>query len=77
MAALALMGHDKRSALRARRRVRERSFALLSLLGGWPGVAVGMLAFRHKTRSLGFQAKVVAAAAAHAAVAALVWRLEP
>ncbi len=48
--ALFLMRTDKtRSGKRGARRVPERTFFLLALLGGSPGVLWGMLLFRHKT----------------------------
>lgn len=48
--AFCMMGFDKRRARTGGWRVRERSFFLVSLLGGTPGAVLGMLAFRHKTR---------------------------
>lgn len=45
-----LMGLDKRWAKREHRRVPEKRFFLLALLGGAPGAILGMYAFRHKTR---------------------------
>lgn len=45
-----LMGWDKRQAGKGGRRVPERRFFLLALLGGSPGAILGMYAFRHKTR---------------------------
>lgn len=51
----ALMGADKRRAKTQRRRVRERTFFLIALLGGAPGAILGMYAFRHKTRHWQFK----------------------
>lgn len=46
-----LMGLDKRRSRRPGvRRVPERTFFLLALLGGSPGAIAGMYCFRHKTR---------------------------
>ncbi len=46
-----LMGLDKRrSKHRGARRIPERTFFLLALLGGSPGAVWGMLLFCHKTR---------------------------
>lgn len=46
-----LMGLDKRRSKRpGARRVPERTFFLLALLGGSPGAIAGMYRFRHKTR---------------------------
>lgn len=48
---LFMMGLDKRrSKVRGARRVPERTFFLLALLGGSPGAIWGMFLFRHKTR---------------------------
>ena len=43
-------GADKRRARRDRRRVRESTLFLLSVLGGSIGALLGMYVFRHKTR---------------------------
>jgi uncharacterized membrane protein YsdA (DUF1294 family) len=59
---LALMGFDKLSATAGSERVPEMWFFLISLVGGFVGVVVGMFAFRHKTRKISFQIKVAAAA---------------
>lgn len=76
LGAFARMGLDKRRARRGQPRLSERSFAWLSLLGGWPGILAGGAAFRHKTQARGFQAKVVGAALLHAAVVlAIAWWL--
>ena len=60
LALLCVMGADKRRARRHRWRVRESTLFALCLLGGSLGGALGMLAFRHKTRHwhfvLGFPA---------------------
>lgn len=45
-----LMGYDKLQAKRGGRRVPEKWFFLLSLLGGTPGAILGMYTFHHKTR---------------------------
>lgn len=45
-----LMGLDKRRARREGRRVPERLFFLLAVLGGAAGGILGMRAFRHKTK---------------------------
>jgi uncharacterized membrane protein YsdA (DUF1294 family) len=59
---LALMGFDKLSAKAGSERVPEVWFFLISLVGGFVGVVVGMLAFRHKTRKATFQIKIATAA---------------
>lgn len=50
MLTLIFMGWDKRQSKRGGRRVPERRFFLLALLGGAAGGLLGMYAFRHKTR---------------------------
>lgn len=49
-AAVAIMCADKKSAVHHRRRVPEHTLMAFALLGGSPGVLLGMCAFRHKTR---------------------------
>lgn len=48
--AFCLMGMDKYRAKKDLRRVPEKRFFLLALLGGTPGAILGMWTFRHKTR---------------------------
>lgn len=50
-----LMGADKRRARQNRRRVPEKTFFAVALLGGSPGAIAGMWFFRHKTRHWYFQ----------------------
>jgi uncharacterized membrane protein YsdA (DUF1294 family) len=45
---------DKRRARAGRRRIRERTLHLWSLVGGWPGAFVAQRALRHKTRDMRF-----------------------
>ena len=45
-----LMGWDKRQSKREGRRVPEKRFFFLALLGGALGAVLGMYVFRHKTR---------------------------
>lgn len=45
-----ITGLDKYRAKKKMWRIRESTFFLLSLLGGCPGVYIGLLLFRHKTR---------------------------
>ena len=45
-----LMGFDTRQAKKGGRRVPERRLFLGALLGGTPGMILGMYAFHHKTR---------------------------
>ncbi|MDP4094001.1 MAG: DUF1294 domain-containing protein [Bacillota bacterium] len=44
------VGVDKRKARKREWRIRERTFFIISLIGGCPGVYSGLLFFRHKTR---------------------------
>ncbi len=46
----AVMGIDKRKAVRHLWRVRESTLFLIALLGGSVGSILGMHMFRHKTR---------------------------
>ena len=47
---LFLMRVDKQKAMKKQFRIPERTFFLLSLLGGATGTYVGMKTFRHKTK---------------------------
>ncbi|MFC2948613.1 DUF1294 domain-containing protein [Virgibacillus sediminis] len=49
-----LMGIDKRKAVKRAYRISERTFWLLSLLGGAVGCYIGMKTYRHKTRHQSF-----------------------
>ena len=46
----ALMGIDKRNAVRHKWRIPEKTFFIVSLLSGSLGTWAGMQVFRHKTR---------------------------
>ena len=59
--ALAVMGWDKRRAEHGGRRVPEIKIWLIAWLAGFPGVLVGMAAFRHKTRKKSFQWRLAVA----------------
>ena len=45
-----LMGADKRKAKLDKWRIPEKTFFIVSILGGSLGTWAGMYAFRHKTR---------------------------
>lgn len=49
-----LMGADKRLAMENLRRIPEKLFFTLALLGGGLGVYFGMKRFRHKTKHASF-----------------------
>lgn len=54
--AVLLMRVDKlRARRRRRRRIRERTLLVLTVVGGGPGVWIGMRAFRHKTKHASFR----------------------
>lgn len=65
-----LMGWDKRQARREGRRVPEKRFFLLALLGGALGAICGMYGFRHKTKHWYFQVGMPAIFLLHLA---LIW----
>lgn len=46
---------DKSAARSGRRRIRERTLHIFSVLGGWPGALAGQQLFRHKTRKQPFR----------------------
>lgn len=56
-----MMGLDKYQAVHQNWRVAEKHFVLISLLGGFFGVYVGIRTFRHKTKKTSFQIKILGA----------------
>lgn len=50
LAGFAMMGIDKKRAIRGAWRISEASLFLTALLGGALGCTLGMHCFRHKTR---------------------------
>lgn len=54
LVAFGLAGYDKSAARAGRSRIRERTLLLWALAGGSPGLLLGMLLFRHKTRKAAF-----------------------
>lgn len=54
MAAVIVTIHDKRAAIRHRRRVPERTLLLLSTLGGSAAMYLTMQCIRHKTKHAKF-----------------------
>ena len=78
LAALALLGWDKRRARRGSRRVPEAVLHALELVGGWPGALLGMRWFRHKTHKRAYRRVTFAIIALHAAaLLLLLWLLVP
>lgn len=65
---LVLMGFDKLSAKVESERVPELWFVLISLLGGFTGVLLGIFVFHHKISKRSFQLKTGAAAVVSALV---------
>jgi len=59
--ALIMMGIDKASAKLRRTRISERTFGVVSLLGGFPGVLLGGILFHHKTSKPRFWIPVIVA----------------
>lgn len=49
-----VMWVDKRKAKKNRWRVKERNLFILALIGGAPGIYLGMNLFKHKTKHLKF-----------------------
>ncbi len=50
LAGLAVMGLDKKRAIKHQWRIPESTLFLIALLGGGAGSIIGMQLFRHKTR---------------------------
>jgi uncharacterized membrane protein YsdA (DUF1294 family) len=68
-----LYGLDKRRARRQERRIPEKTFHFLGILGGWPGAMCGAQVFRHKTRKLSYRFLFWIAAIIHCTGLYLVW----
>ena len=66
--ALLLMRADKRRAQNGRRRIPEATLFLVAVLGGSPGIMLGMKLFRHKTLHLKFRVLPVVFLGAQAGV---------
>ena len=64
----AIMGIDKRKAVKNRYRVPEKSLFMLACFGGCVGGLFGMCLFRHKNRKLKFWVVYLLAVAAHMAI---------
>lgn len=64
---------DKSRARRGRWRIPEATLLGVALAGGSPGLALGMLVARHKTRKPGFLAAFAAVLALQAGAVYLLW----
>jgi uncharacterized membrane protein YsdA (DUF1294 family) len=71
LTALFFMGLDKNLSKGGSTRTPEAVVYVLALLGGTPGVLLGMHMFRHKTKKVSFQFVLLLIAAAQIGVAAL------
>lgn len=69
-----LVWRDKVRARRLQRRVRERTFHVLALLGGWPGEAIAFVAAHHKTRKPRFLIPFFLCALVNAAALWWMWQ---
>ena len=69
----ALMGIDKKRAVRGAWRISEASLFLTAFLGGALGCTLGMRHFRHKTRHWYFKYGMPAIFAAQAFLAPFLW----
>ncbi|MBS4208810.1 DUF1294 domain-containing protein [Bacillus sp. FJAT-50079] len=52
---LQLMGIDKKSARLKKKRISEKRLWMFALIGGAPGMTVGMHMYRHKTKHVTFK----------------------
>ena len=76
MTGFAVMGIDKKRAVRGAWRISEASLFLTAFLGGALGCTLGMQYFRHKTKHLKFVAGMPAVLVCHILLAAvLLYRL--
>ncbi len=70
-----LCAMDKFAAKKQMRRVSEKTFFLLSAVGGSVGMFAGMLTFRHKTQHWYFKFGIPAIIVAQAALVIVILRL--
>ncbi len=52
--AFALMGIDKRKAIKDKWRIKEHTLFLTAAIGGFVGYYIGMHTFHHKTKKMAF-----------------------
>ncbi len=55
LAGMAVMGMDKRRAVKQHWRIPEKTIWMISILGGSAGIWAGMSRFRHKTKHTVFR----------------------
>ena len=65
---LAVMGLDKKKAIRNEWRIPEKTLFLVSIIGGSIGTLVGMYLFRHKTKHWYFGVGMPAILIAHVVI---------
>lgn len=75
LAAFVAVGVDKFLAQRGKRRIPEAQLLTFSAFGMAPGLWLGMIFFRHKTKKPSFLVGAVVALLASIGVYALVWYL--
>ena len=63
------MAIDKRLAVKQKSRIPEIQLIAPTLLGGFPGILLGMMLFRHKTVKKSFQFKLLLALILFCAIA--------
>ena len=65
---IAIMGLDKKKAMKNEWRIPEKTLFLVSIIGGSIGTLVGMYAFRHKTKHWYFVVGMPAILIAHVVI---------
>ena len=74
MIGFAIMGIDKKRAIRGAFRISEASLFLTALLGGALGCTLGMNHFRHKTRHWYFRYGMPAIFVGQVLLGVFIWR---
>ena len=74
LVAFCLCGVDKRRTKKGRWRIAERTLLTAALLGGSPGLLLGMRAFHHKTRHKKFTVGVPLLLLCQLALVFWLWR---
>ena len=74
MIGFAIMGIDKKRAIRGAFRISEASLFLTALLGGALGCTLGMNHFRHKTRHRYFKYGMPAIFVGQVLLGVFIWR---